>query len=210
LAGEQQLDPQELTMKTYPLTAALAVAAALCLAGCGGSGSTTTAASGGVPASGGKSAAGDPATGTSAPAAPTQGKKIDVCSALPLAEVSQIIGTKFTTTKSSSVENLVFECEYHGPGGALLQISVVTEDGPHEFDIDVSALKGVGHAPNKVAGVGDEAFSEPDPQGNAGAVGAAGFASYGAVFGATYIKIGGLTYVNADQGKQLVEKLHSS
>jgi hypothetical protein len=38
---------------------------------------------------------------------------------------------------------------------------------------------------------------------------AAGFASYGAVFGDTYIKVGGLTYVTADQGKQIVEMLHS-
>ncbi len=35
------------------------------------------------------------------------------------------------------------------------------------------------------------------------------FASYGAVFGDTYIRIGGLTYVTPDQGKQIVELLHS-
>ncbi len=57
--------------------------------------------------------------------------------------------------------------------------------------------------------IGDAAFSEPNPTGNAGSAGAAGFVSYGAVFGDTYIKIGGLTYVTADQGKQLVELLHS-
>jgi len=34
-------------------------------------------------------------------------------------------------------------------------------------------------------------------------------ASYGAVFGSTYIKIGGLTYVTAAQGKQIVEQLDS-
>jgi hypothetical protein len=57
--------------------------------------------------------------------------------------------------------------------------------------------------------VGDEAFSEPDPKGNAGSVGASSVASYGALFGDVYIQIGGFTYVTADQGKQIVEELHS-
>jgi hypothetical protein len=57
--------------------------------------------------------------------------------------------------------------------------------------------------------VSDAAFSEPNPNGNAGSEGAAGFASYGAVFGDTYIKIGGLTYVTPGHGKQIVEMLHS-
>jgi hypothetical protein len=73
----------------------------------------------------------------------------------------------------------------------------------------VSSLKAVGYPPDSVHGVGDEAFSEPDPKGNAGAVGASSVASYGAVFGAVYIQIGGLTYVTADQGKQIVDELHS-
>jgi len=34
-------------------------------------------------------------------------------------------------------------------------------------------------------------------------------ASYGAVFGDIYIKIGGLTYVTAGQGKQIIELLDS-
>jgi hypothetical protein len=38
---------------------------------------------------------------------------------------------------------------------------------------------------------------------------ASGLGRYGAVFGDTYIKIGGLTYVTAAQGKQIVEQLHS-
>jgi hypothetical protein len=57
--------------------------------------------------------------------------------------------------------------------------------------------------------VGDEAWSIPDPKGNAGSAGAAAFGSYGALFGGAYIKIGGLTYVTPDQGKQIVELLHS-
>jgi hypothetical protein len=82
-------------------------------------------------------------------------------------------------------------------------------NGPDDYNLDISALKTVGHAPNSVKGVGDEAFSMPDPNGNAGSVGASSFASYGAVFGDVYIKIGGLNYVTPAQGKQIVEELHS-
>ena len=57
--------------------------------------------------------------------------------------------------------------------------------------------------------MGDEAFSAPDPKGNAGSVGASAFASYGAVFGNVYIQIGGLTYVTPAQGKAIVEELHA-
>jgi hypothetical protein len=141
--------------------------------------------------------------------APGQAKNTNVCKDLPAAAASQITGTTFMTTKSRSVQGLVFSCEYSGPDSALLQISVQVQDGRHGYDIDVSALKTVGHPPRPVSGVGDEAFSEPDPSGNAGSAGASAFASYGAVFGDTYIKIGGLTYVTADQGRQIVERLHS-
>jgi hypothetical protein len=152
------------------------------------------------------------ATASSAAAAlpaSSSGKKFDVCGALPAAAASQITGTKFTKAKSSGVQGLIFSCEYDGPNAALLQISVQTEDGKDGFDTDVSALKTVGHPPNSVSGVGDEAFSMPNPQGNAGSVGASSFACFGAVFGATYIQIGGLTYVTASQGKQIAEELHS-
>jgi hypothetical protein len=200
-------------MKIRPLTtavAALGASSVLCLAGCH---SASSNASGGTPVTQGSGnpgssapAGGTPATGAPAPA----GKKIDVCTALPLAMASQITGTKFTASKPSNVENVVFDCEYSGPGSALLQISVDTEEGAGEFSTDINALKTVGHPPVKISGVGDEAFSEPNPNGNAGSVGASSFASYGAVFGQDYIKIGGLTYVNADQGKQIVEQIHNS
>jgi hypothetical protein len=136
-------------------------------------------------------------------------KNFAVCAALPAAAASQITGTTFTKTKSSSVQGVVFGCDYDGPNSALLQISVETQFGKSALANDVSALKTVGYPPRPVSGVGDEAFSEPDPKGNAGAVGASAAASYGAVFGSTYIKIGGLTYVTAAQGKQIVEQLHA-
>jgi hypothetical protein len=149
-------------------------------------------------------------TGSAGPAAgSSSAKKFDVCGALPAAAASQITGTTFTKTKSGDARGLIFSCEYDGPNSALLQISVQTSYGKDEFNTDESALKAVGHAPNSVSGVGDEAFSEPDPKGNAGSVGASSFASFGAVFGDSYIQIGGLTYVTASQGTQIVNRLHS-
>jgi hypothetical protein len=187
-------------MNVRVLMTALTASTALAVAACGGS---NGAGSPSRPAQGG--AAGS----ASAPQVSSQAKSIDVCIALPAATASKITGTTFTSVKPSSVEGQVFGCEYRGAGTALLQISVDIKIGKLGLSADVSALKTVGHAPDMVSGVGDEAFSEPDPKGNAGSVGASAFASYGAVFGDVYIKIGGLTYVTAAQGKQIVELLHS-
>ncbi len=134
---------------------------------------------------------------------------LDVCTALPAATLSQITGTTFTTTKSDSTAGVLFSCEYDGADAALVQIEVSPQQGKIGYDSDVNALTTVGHPPTTVSGVGDEAWSTPDPKGNAGSVGAAAFGSYGALFGGAYIKIGGLTYVTADQGKQIVELLDS-
>ena len=136
-------------------------------------------------------------------------KNFNVCQALPVAAASQITGTTFTTAKPSETQGVIFSCEYDGSDGALLQISVTTKGGTYGFDSDVSALKTVGYPPTSVSGVGNEAFSEPDPKGNAGSVGASSVASYGALFGDVYIQIGGFTYVTSGQGKQIVEELHS-
>ncbi len=135
-------------------------------------------------------------------------KAFDVCAALPATAASQITGTTFTAVKADNTEGIIFGCDYTGADGALLQISVTTKGGKIGYDADVEALKAVSHAPNSVSGVGDEAFSTPDPKGNAGSIGASAFASYGALFGDTYIKIGGLTYVTPAQGKQIAEELH--
>jgi hypothetical protein len=188
-------------------TAASLILVAASVAACSGGSKTASAA---LPASasvGTTGGSGSSATGNAGTSSSVQ--KFDVCAALSAAAASQITGTTFTTAKSSNVQGLIFNCEYQGSDAALLQISVDTQDGKDGLDVDVSALKAVGHAPTPVTGVGDEAFSEPNPKGNAGSVGASSFASYGAVFGNTYIKIGGLTYVTAAQGKQIVEELHS-
>jgi hypothetical protein len=186
-------------VKIRVLIAAVGTISALAVAGCGSSASVSS----------GPAANPSEQAPASTQAAPAPGKSIDVCSAFPATTASQITGTKFTTTKSNSVEGVVFGCEYGGPDSVLLQISVDTQAGKAGFDADITALKAVKHPPTRISGVGDEAFSEPNPEGNAGSVGATAFASFGAVFGDTYIKIGGLTYVTADQGKKIADLLHS-
>jgi hypothetical protein len=188
------------------LAASLTVAAAVSVTACQ---SGSKSAAGVASTAAGASAA----AATSAAAAGGSGSSgsvtnFNVCKALSAAAVSQITGTTFTTVKPNSVAGQIFGCDYQNGDSALLQVSVSTQNGKGDFDADVSALKTVGFPPNPVTGVGDEAFSMPDPNGNAGAIGASSVASYGAVFGVTYIKIGGLTYVTADQGKRLVEELH--
>jgi len=195
-------------VKIRTLSAALAASTALTLAACGGTSTVGNSPSQPAGPAGGSPGGASPAGASTQPVS-SQRQSIDVCAALPAAAASKIIGTTLTTTKGNSVEHVIFGCDYSGPGSALLQISVATQAGKLAFNADVTALKAVNHPPVRVSGVGDEAFSEPDPQGNAGSAGAAAFASYGAVFGDTYIKIGGLTYVTASQGKQIVELLHS-
>jgi hypothetical protein len=151
-------------------------------------------------------AAGSQSAGGSAGSAASV-SNVDVCKALPAATMSQITGTKFTKTKPSNVEGVIFDCEYDGHLTEM-DVSVAMQNGPGDYSADIAALKAVGHGPNKVAGVGDEAFAAPDPNGNAGSAGAASFASFGAVFGNTYIKISGLVFVTPKQGTQIVEELH--
>jgi hypothetical protein len=196
--------------------ASLTLAAAVSVTAC--SPKSTAAASGSTPAAASAtSASAAAADATSAAAAGGSGSsgsvtKFNVCKALSAAAASQITGTTFTTVKAQIGPDSISSCEYDGANAALLQITVNTTTSAaiakDLFNVDVSALKTVGHPANSVQGVGDEAFSEPDPKGNAGSVGASAYGSYGAVFGVTYIKIGGLTYVTPSQGKQIVEELN--
>ena len=174
----------------------------------GGSTSTGPGTTGGNAAST-KAAAASPAAAVGGSSAAAVPKSFDTCAAMPAATASQITGTKFTSTKPGSTANMIFSCDYSGPGSSLLQVSVTVTSGKIGYDADVNALTTAGYPPNPVSGVGDEAWSTPDPKGNAGSIGAAAFGAYGALFGDTYIQIGGLTYVTADQGKQIVELLHS-
>ncbi len=130
-------------------------------------------------------------------------KNFDVCTALSVTAASQITGTTFTTTKPTSVAGQIFGCDYSAGDSALLQVTVETQDAQGAYDAQVGALKAVGGPPVAVKGVGDEAFYE-----SAANPGASSVATYGAVFGDVFIKIGGLTPVTAAQGKQIVEELH--
>ena len=197
--------------------ASLAIAAAASVTACSagskaagsapaGAGATSAAGAAGATSAASAAGAASSAAGNSGSSGTTA--NFDVCTALTAAAASQITGTTFTTTKPDSVAGQIFSCEYGGTNSALLQISVTTVNGKDDYNADLSALKTVGFPPNPVTGVGDEAFSMPDPK-TAGSVGASSFASYGAVFGDVYIKIGGLTYVTPVQGKQIVEELHA-
>jgi hypothetical protein len=182
--------------------------AAACSSASTGAGSSPNAGAGNVNASTKPAAASTAAAGggTSATAAP---KSFDTCGAMPAATASQITGTSFTSTKPDSTANVIFGCEYTGPNSSELEVSVTLTGGQVGYDADVNALTTAGYPPNPVSGVGDKAWSEPDPKGNAGSAGAAAFGAFGARYGDTYIQISGLTYVTADQGKQIAELLHS-
>jgi hypothetical protein len=181
----------------------------------GGSGSTTATApqtdpsapASVQPASGDTSAPATPATPATA-AADGSSSAIDVCAALPASDVSRITGTHYTKTKSSSTMGQIFGCEYTNAQYAILQVSVAVENGSLDFDTDKQVLGQAGFTPDVVTGVGDEAFSLP-AKGDTSAMGASMFASYGALFGSEYVKIGG-SPVTADQGRQLVEELHAA
>ena len=175
------------------------------------SGGSKPAAAGPPASTGASGTATTPAAGTARASGSGSGspKNFDVFTALTAAAASKITGTKFTKAKTSTTEGQIFNCEYDGPDAALLQIGVQFTGGKIGLDAIVGTLKTAGHPPTPVSGVGDQAFSEPNPKGNEGSVGASSFASYGALFGDSFIQIGGLTYVTAGQGKQIVETLHS-
>jgi len=132
---------------------------------------------------------------------------VDVCSVLPVADVASITGTHFTTTKGSSVAGQIFKCEYTDSKFDLLQVSVAVVNGSLDYDSVTQAMSAL-QKPVPVSGVGDKAFTVADPKGNAGSAGVAAFASYGALFGDQFIKIGG-SYVTPDQGRQIVEEIHN-
>jgi hypothetical protein len=185
----------------------------LALTACGGGSGSTTAAPATGAVSGGVSGAGTPSTPASVATSPAADPStdassgaVDVCALLPASDVSRITGVHYTKTKSTSVMNQFFGCEYTNSRFALLQVSLAVTNGSIAYDADVQAMSGTGHAPDPVSGVGDKAFATQDPQGNAGAAGVAAFASYGALFGDQYVKIGG-SYVTPDQGEQLVEEV---
>ena len=58
--------------------------------------------------------------------------------------------------------------------------------------------------------LGDKAFSQQDPQGNAGSIGVVGSASYGALLGDVLILTSGLDYVTAAQGAQIADQIHAA
>jgi hypothetical protein len=194
-------------MKSTKILPALGLLLTLTACGSGGSsGSAGSAGSGGSSAP--PSGAAAPPSSAAAAGNTSSAGPVDVCTILSAADVSRITGVHYTKTKSSSVEGQIFECEYSNAQYALLQVSLTTVNGAIGYNADVQAMSAL-QKPLTVSGVGDKAFAVPDPKGNAGSAGVAAFASYGALFGDQYVKIGG-SYVTPDQGKQIVEQVHAA
>jgi hypothetical protein len=135
---------------------------------------------------------------------------LDVCSVLTPAALSHITGTTFTRAESRSTAGLIYTCNYTNASSDQLDVSVTVSGGAIGYQTDLQVLHQVGHDPNPVSGVGDKAFSQQDPKGNAGSVGVSSFASFGALFGDVYIQTSGLDYVTAAQGTQIANQLHAA
>jgi hypothetical protein len=192
-------------MKKTLIVPAAGLLLTLTACGGGGSGSGTAAAPPSAVVASLASAAADasasPASGTSSGTG-----AVDVCSVLPVGDVSRITHTHYTTTKGNSVAGQIFGCDYSDAQYQLLQVSVSVVNGALDYESDTQAMSSL-EKPIPVTGVGDKAFTVADPKGSAGSAGVAAFASYGVLFGDQYIKIGG-AYVTPDQGKQIAEEIH--
>jgi hypothetical protein len=170
---------------------ALSVGAVLLAGACSSSsasaGSGTPAAKGaanGGAANGGKAAAGLPSD-------------LNICTAVPLAQISSITGGSFDTAEPDNTPSYgIYACNYTGTKSFdQLRVDVIGgAGGPAGYDADKQALTTTGHTPTDISGVGDKAFSASI----AGSVG-----EYDALFGSNLIKITGGTAVTTDQAKQI-------
>jgi hypothetical protein len=124
--------------------------------------------------------------------------------------LAQITGTTYTKTEPDATAGVIFSCNYTNAKYRQLTISVTVSGGAISYQSDLDTLHTIGHDPNPVPGVGDKAFSQQDPLGNAGSIGVAGFASYGALFGDVFILTSGLDYVTAAQGAQIADQIHAA
>ncbi len=192
---------------------AVALGGLLCVVGgCGSKGSE--AAGGGGPSTTSTTTGGADASVSTPPAAPASASAsagaIDVCSLMSPSALKQDTGTEFTKTEPDSVEGQIFSCNYTNAKYDQLTISVTVSGGAIGYQADLDTLHTMGYDPNPVPGVGDEAFSQKDPKGNAGALGVSSFSSFGALFGDVFIQTSGLDYVTAAQGTQIANQIHAA
>ena len=147
---------------------------------------------------------------TDLPTFPTgTGKVPDICKTLPLATVSRIANSSFGSAKSSAYGGIITTCSYDA-ASTDLEVAVTMIDGKSAMKEDMDIAASMGHPLTVVSGVGDAAFSAPEPKGNAGSIAIAASGSYGALFGDVYIKISGLTYVDQAQGREIVMLVHTA
>jgi hypothetical protein len=181
----------------------------------GGCGSTSSSATGAVgPPAASTTTGGVDATESTPPVDPssatTPAGTLDVCTVMPASALSQITGTTYTKTEPDSTAGTIDTCNYTNATYDQLDISVTVSGGAIGYQADLDTLHTVGADPNPVPGVGDKAFSQQDPKGDAGSVGVSSFASFGALFGDVYIQTSGLDYVTAAQGTQIVNQIHAA
>jgi hypothetical protein len=169
----------------------------------GGGPSTISTTTGGVDAS-----APTPPADAGGPAA--SAGAVDVCSLMTPSALKQVTGTTYTKIEPDSVEAMIYSCNYTSSDFHQLTISVTVSGGAIGYQADLDTLHTMGDDPNPVPGVGDKAFSQKDPKGNAGAVGVASFASFGALYGDVFVQLSGLDYVNAAQGAQIANQIHAA
>jgi hypothetical protein len=195
-------------MESRRLLGTFTAGALLVLAGGCGGGSSSASAGTAPPTSPLSTAAATAAPSGATNAAAATGQAVDVCTLMSPTDLSGILGTMFTKIEPDSTMGVVFSCNYTG-GDNQLGISVTVSGGGIGYQCTLDTLHTVGHDPDTVTGVGDKAFSQKDPNGNAGSLGVSSFASYGALYGDVYIQVDGLDYVTAAQGKQIVEQIHA-
>ncbi|MGI8418013.1 MAG: hypothetical protein ACR2P2_17780 [Nakamurella sp.] len=122
----------------------------VCLTPCGHTTGTAGAPTAGAPSDPSASAISAPtsagtaiAVESSATASSAVDGDLNICRALPIADVNRITGTHFTKAEPRDVASTVFGCEYTNPAaGDLLQVSVSPTNGKFGYDEIVSADSG--------------------------------------------------------------------
>ncbi len=175
-------------------------AAAVSLAGCGGSSKASTSAAAQAPGGSSTISAGKTGSGSSG------GLKgaVNVCELMPAATISQLTGKQFTMTKEDNTPSYqLYSCDYTSTvtqGANQLDLDIMGKGGAIGLSADVDAAKQTKSSLTQLApvsGIGDKAY------------GGGIQAHLEVLYGDLLIKISGLTDVTVDQGKQIISQLHA-
>jgi hypothetical protein len=180
------------------------VAAAVSLAGCGGSSKTSTSAAAPAAAGSSSKAASKPVSGNGG----ALKDSVNICELMPPSQISQITGKMFSKAQQDDTPSLkLFSCNYTtdpSVAGAAtpeqLRLDIIGKDGGVALSADVDAAKQAGNKLTNlsaVSGIGDKAY------------GGGIEARLEVLYGDVLITISGLTEVSTDQGKQIISELHA-